>query len=186
MLIPGGLIAIAVLALLGAFFLARGEKKAEPAKVASASVKPEAPVQQPELDKKATIPAPELKQPDQSQNQDEQLDFPEQATFAAASQDSTMGMPEINSSPKSMLFEQPTDYWGQDQANPRTGHDVASLNRRLYELAGQLHILQRQSRDIEQGLIHLSGVIEHMQSQKNNSHPLANRNQSIPSMPYGE
>lgn len=99
-----------------------------------------------------------------------------------------MGMPEVNSKHKSMLFDQQptTEYWGQEQAAPRQDRDVASLNRRLYELAGQLHLLQRQSRDIEQGLIHLSGVIEHMQSQKNVPHPLANHNQSIPSMPYGD
>ncbi|GCE26327.1 hypothetical protein KDA_18110 [Dictyobacter alpinus] len=183
MLIPGGLIAVAVLALVGAFFLSRGGNNTKPARVTSASAKPEpepepeTPAQpaQPAIDKTKTIPAPEARR------QDQQQEFPQNPNMPDISREHTTAMPEFNGN-HSMQVSQPANYWQQEQAAQQPTQDVAALNRRLYELAGQLHILQRQQRDIEQGLVQLSGIIEHLQSPTNPTH----NNSSIPSMPYSE
>ncbi|GHO85645.1 hypothetical protein [Dictyobacter formicarum] len=179
-MIIGGLIAIAVLALLGAFFLSRGgDKNEKPARVESAQ--PATPAQS-EVDKKATIPAPEFK------NQSQQLEFPENPNLSDVSQEPTTAMSQVNNYGESTQFNTTPAYWPQEQPVRQSEPDVAALNRRLYELAGQLHILQRQSRDIEQGLMHLSGVIEHMNrnNRNNGSDSLVARNSSVPAMPYGE
>ncbi|GCE04724.1 hypothetical protein [Dictyobacter aurantiacus] len=182
-MIIGGLIAIAVLALLGAFFLARGggDKNAKPARVESAQ--PATPVQ-PEVEKKATIPAPELK------SESQQLEFPKNASMPDLSQDTTTSMPRVNNfEDATQRYNATPAYWPQEHSVSQPEPDVAALNRRLYELAGQLHIMQRQTRDIEQNLMHLSGVIEHMNRTNHNgngSEPLLSRSSSVPSMPYGD
>ncbi|GCE18583.1 hypothetical protein [Dictyobacter kobayashii] len=176
-MIIGGLIAIAVLALIGAFFLSRGgDKNEKPAKVESAQ--PAATVQ-PEIDKKATIPAPEFKQRSQ------QLEFPENPNMPDVSQEPTTAIPQVNTYEETTQMHDTPSYWSQSQPVRQSGRDVAALNRQLYELAGQLHILQRQSRDIEQGLIHLSGVIEGM-NRNNDGESVVARNSSVPAMPYSE
>ncbi|GLV57997.1 hypothetical protein KDH_48310 [Dictyobacter sp. S3.2.2.5] len=180
-MIIGGLIAVAVLALLGAFFLARGggDKNAKPAARVE-SAQPATPVQ-PDIEKKATIPAPELKRESQ------QLEFPKNSSMPDLSQDTTTSMPRVNNFED---YNATPAYWPQEQSASQHEPDVAALNRRLYELAGQLHIMQRQTRDIEQNLMHLSGVIEHMNrknhSNGNGSEPLLSRSSSVPSMPYGD
>jgi hypothetical protein len=66
-------------------------------------------------------------------------------------------------------------------------NEITAVSRHLYEIAGQMHILQRQSQEIEQSLAQLSGVIERLQQQQ---HTQPQR-ESVGSLytnarPYGE
>jgi hypothetical protein len=67
-------------------------------------------------------------------------------------------------------------------------NEITAVSRHLYEIAGQMHILQRQSQEIEQSLAQLSGVIERLQQQQQHTQP---PRESIGSLytnarPYGE
>lgn len=164
MLIIGGTLAIAILALLAAFFLSRGDKKSK--STPAVQVQPAQPRQptQPEIAQHATAPALDVR------SQSQQLEFPTSPLPSDVSAENTMSMPwsEYRNQVETATtqFNEHPVSWSQASGRSvpaqHSAQDVAALNRQLYELAGQLHILQRQSRDIEQGLVNLSNVIERM------------------------
>ncbi|GHO85648.1 hypothetical protein [Dictyobacter formicarum] len=144
MFIIGGLIAVAIVALLLAFFLARGDS--------SERRKPELPNNQAQTElmaaqtagsPSATAPTAEMtpvmeRKPAMANNQGSYADRTEETTGFSRS--------GVSLAPH---------YYDEDTS-------IQSLNRQVYELAGQLRALQRQSQEIERSLVELSGVIERM------------------------
>ncbi|GCF10244.1 hypothetical protein [Dictyobacter arantiisoli] len=194
-MIIGGLIAIAVLALLGAFLASRGGNTS--AKVTAAAAVPAGPVTPAAIEKQETMPAPELEKSmtlplSEHERKDqqlsarsqplEQLDFPEAPTMAYAKNEHTNNIADYPTREEVLPVSWATEQSAQSQYSER---EIATLNRQLYELAGQLHILQRQSRDIEQGLVQLSGVIEGMHG-RNSAEQSANGIPSAAGLHYRE
>ncbi|BCL82171.1 hypothetical protein ccbrp13_46360 [Ktedonobacteria bacterium brp13] len=133
MLIPVGLIAVAVVALLAAFFLSRGGGDGERAGERAADIMPE----------NQTIATPTTAIPTRPTNSTRPLET------------MTEEVPAIQTTPA-------TDPATEDNDDSATDTTITTLNRELYEMADQLSTLQRHSRDMEQRLTHLSGIIEHL------------------------
>jgi len=133
MLIPVGLIAVAVVALLAAFFLSHGggdgESNGEGSGERTAAIIPENPTM-------AT------------------------STTAIPTRPTNSTRPlETMTEEISAIQATPASEANDDSAEDTT---IAALNRELYEMAGQLSTLQHHSHDMEQRLTHLSGIIERL------------------------
>ncbi|GER87701.1 hypothetical protein KDW_18630 [Dictyobacter vulcani] len=140
MLIIGGLIAVAVVALLLAFFLARGagtgqSAPAQPARAQEERVTPAASA--------PTVELPRAESPSRPL-----------ASVPASGQGLPIGPQRAEPARPANSVSLP-GYYDEDVS-------VAALNRQVYELAGQLRSLQRQSQEIEQSLVELSGVLENL------------------------
>lgn len=176
LLITGGFIAVAVLALVTAFLVARGGTK--PAKLAQSAqivqMKSESPttplntptpaleVGQQITEKRAAISPFQLQQltaRSQTEEQLEQLDFPEHPipTYININRGATVS--DFNTRSGASLSEQWTE------SSPYTERDITVLKRQLYELAGQLHLMQHKSRAIEQRVLEISRVLEHLDNE---------------------
>ncbi|GCE18580.1 hypothetical protein [Dictyobacter kobayashii] len=146
MLIIGGLIALAVVALLLAFFLARGDSGSERRRSELANKQAQTELTAAQAAGAAGATAPVVDTPRTTERQPE---------FISANNNSRAaydGRNEETVLPRSGV-SLPNHYYDEDTS-------IQSLNRQVYELAGQLRSLQRQSQEIEQTLIELSGAIE--------------------------
>ncbi|GLV57994.1 hypothetical protein KDH_48280 [Dictyobacter sp. S3.2.2.5] len=156
MLITGGLIAVAIAALLLAFFLARGASGERGGSGRS-----------------------EL--PGNNQAQTELMAAQAAGSPSAVAPTDATPRP-IERSPAAFNTHQSQDNRNEETAPPRASGSLApgyydedasaqSLNRRVYELAGQLRSLQRQSQEIERHLVELSGIIEGMDARGRHDQP---------------
>lgn len=141
MLIPVGLIAVAIVALLAAFFLSRGggdgESNGEGSGERTAAIIPENPTMATSTTAIPTTPATAI--PTRPTNSTRPL--------------------ETMTEEISAIQATPASEANDDGAEDTT---IAALNRELYEMAGQLSTLQHHSHDMEQRLTHLSGIIERL------------------------
>ena len=176
LLITGGLIAVAVLALVAAFLVARGgakpAKSAQPAQTVQVKSEPPTPprritsaleVEEQTTEKRPAITAAQLQRlaaHRQAAEKPEQLDFPEHPipTYINIDRDATVS--DFNPHTGATL---PEERWSA--SSPSTERDVAILKRQLYELAGQLHLMQHKSRAIEQRVLEISGVLERLDNE---------------------
>jgi hypothetical protein len=181
MLIIAGLIAVAVIALVAAFLVARGGDKHSKSAPA-VQIEPE----QPTIETSTSTPALEIeesltdlmaeteKRPaissfqrqqlaarSQSEEHLKQLDFPDNplSTYINLNRGTTVS--DFKPDPGAALSErwtlEPSQY---------SERDVTVLKRQLYELAGQLHLMQHKSRAIEQRVIEISTVLERMDNEQ--------------------
>ncbi|BCL82167.1 hypothetical protein ccbrp13_46320 [Ktedonobacteria bacterium brp13] len=204
---------VAVVALLLAFLLARGGG-ASASSASSASVEPKANVEaastQPVESAQSAEPAPVEQQPDFQHSRplaDFQRSQPLQPQVTRQFVQDHVEAPEYvakQTVPVADFNEAPTTV--NNHVQPEVSHlshlthapslsllhennsnEITAVSRHLYEIAGQVHILQRQSQEIEQSLAQLSGVIERLQQQQHTQPP----RESIGSLytnarPYGE
>ncbi|GCE26330.1 hypothetical protein KDA_18140 [Dictyobacter alpinus] len=154
MLIIGGLIAVAIVALALAFFLARGDNREKQAY--------ELPPRTRETQPVAATPKP-----------DPQVESAP-ATPTPTSRPAPAEYRRVDELEGASTNHDASTYYDQDTSVP-------ALNRRVYELAGQLHSLQRQSQEIERSLIELSGTIEGMDTRgRHNSTPFYSGGSYVP------
>ncbi|GCE04721.1 hypothetical protein [Dictyobacter aurantiacus] len=163
MLITGGLIAVAIAALLLAFFLARGDSGER----GSGSRLPNNSQAQTELMAAQAAGSPSAVAPTDATPRP--IEQPPAAFNTHQSQDGRNDETAL-SRPSGSLAP---GYYDEDIS-------AQSLNRRVYELAGQLRILQRQSQEIERHLIELSGILEGMDARGRHDQPYYRS-----SVPYG-
>ena len=174
---------VAVVALLLAILLARGGS-ASASSVSSASVEPKANVEvastQPVPPVESAQPAEPVlvgQQPDFQRSQPLQPQVTRQfvqehveAPEYAAKQ--TVPVADFNEAPTTVNNHVQPDVSHLSQLthapslpHENNSNEITAVSRHLYEIAGQMHILQRQSQEIEQSLAQLSGVIERLQQQ---------------------
>lgn len=210
MLITIACVAVAVVALLLAFLLSRGDgsKKVEPVKNVAPAV---APAKEPET----IAPMPAAAAQERSEQKTQQL--PQQSPEGSRSQPTQVtrqvSQLDFDESPKYTIpvpeyHENSTDvnHFRSDSTalsqsapvsleEPAAGEDITVLSRKLYELAGQMHFLQRRSREVEQNLAQLSDVLEQLQQQQvrqnRQSQPAQNSQPEVEyagshAHPYGE
>lgn len=177
LLITGGLLAFAVLALIGAFLVALGGKKSvKPTTAVQAiEVQPEQSVSttrvldsELEIGEQATEKRPaissfhrqRLSTRSQTSGQLEQLDFPDHPipTYISISRNNTVS--DFTPHPETSISER----WSLEPS-PYAERDVTALKRQLYELAGQLHLLQHKSRAIEQRVLEISSILERLDNE---------------------
>jgi hypothetical protein len=216
MLIPILCGVVAVVALLGAFFLARSDNRTQ---VQTASPQPDTLAEKVPASTSASA---------QSGTLAEKASAPTQAvsSVAASPDPGSQGVSPLNPQYSQPLQPQVTRQFPQEglqvtsaapQAGPQlslaagsqlqlvsaqnsqplsaslpyeqgSNNEIIAVSRHLYEIAGQVHILQRQSQEIERSLAQLSGVVEHLQQQQVHA-----ARTSVPagsiyanSQPYGE
>ncbi|GCF10243.1 hypothetical protein [Dictyobacter arantiisoli] len=162
-MIIGGLIAVAAIALLLAFLLMRSDESAQQTqaqtRIASAAdnsnvatERVSAPIE-PARNQQAsvTVPIPSAREEERSQPSVQSYTQPHRSSY---SQNQTFA-PDTYTVPRGeSRYEPPLSPLEPLEA------DVPALNRRLYELAGQLRSVQRQSQQIERTLIQLSSILE--------------------------
>lgn len=163
MLIPILCGVVAVLALLGAFFLARNDRS---------DGNTQAQVASPKSDTLAEKDQPETSASAQTSSQQTSS----QSSLAVNGQLQVASVQD--SQPLSALSP-----YEQDRNN-----EIIAVSRYLYEIAGQVHLLQRQSQEVERSLAQLSGIVERLQRQVHEKRTSASTSPVYTnnSQPYGE
>ena len=191
LLISGGLIALALLALIAAFLVARGgtrsieldrstgivQVKLEPSTIPITTPLPILEIEEQKTEKRATVPLfqhQQLTTPSQTEEKLEQLDFPERLipTYSNINRDTAIS--DFNPQSGASVSEK----WTLE-SQPYTERDVAALKQQLFELAGQLHLLQHNSRSIEQRVLEVSRALELLDNENSSKSTMSDSSSQI-------
>lgn len=178
----GGLLGIAIIALATAFFVARGGSphvKPSPKVLVEPEAEPEWPTieaststpisdtekltSDPAADpeKRAAISSSQRQQLAMHSQTEDQLDFPDNPLPSSINISKDTTISDFHARSGAALSErwplEPSQY---------SERDVTVLKRQLYELAGQLHLMQHKCRAIEQRVLEISSSLEHLDDEQ--------------------